>query len=107
MKFVPFDEDYESKVSWEDMNEGTKLFLLREAYLDKSFRECPEHIWQLEIEFGQISISCINCRGFYSELNPEYQEDLCFTTRLSSLEYKSESTYGDYGTEFDSWLEAT
>lgn len=88
-----------------DMSEWERQYTIREAYAEKDFRECEEHKWELSIEFGHISIQCLSCLGFYSEINPDYVDDLCFSAPIYRLEYtQDKDSYS--GEVNDFWLEA-
>lgn len=101
----PVDLDEDKRPDFKDLQEYEQRYILRDAYEEKAFRECEEHRWELNIEFGHISVQCFNCRGFYSEINPDYVEDLCFSAPIYSLQYKEDrDSYS--GEVNDYWLEA-
>lgn len=99
------DANEDKRPDWNVLTDRERDYELRKAYEEKAFRECDKHNWELAIEYGHISIRCLSCLGFYSEINPEYEDDLCYRAPLSSLDYKSD--YDHYNGETnDYWLEA-
>lgn len=99
------DPDEDNRPAWNDMEEWQRRHTLLDAYQEKAFLECGEHRWELSIEYGDISIRCLKCLVFYSEVNPDYEENLCYRAVLTSLAYKSD--YDSYSGETnDYWLEA-
>lgn len=94
------------QITFSNMSKSDQFWTLRDAYDEKAFRECLDHVWELRIEYGSVDICCTRCRSFYSEVNPDYIDDLCFSATLYSLEYKSKALSNDRGTDYDVWLEA-
>lgn len=105
MEFFTVDVEETIHPAFKDMDESSQYWMLRDAYDEKTFRECPGHTWELSIEYGNLDISCIRCTSSYSEVSPEYKDDLVFRTTLYSLGWKMEKN-AFTGEVNDQYLEA-
>lgn len=99
------DSELRKEVVFNELSSIDQRFLLRDAYDEKRFHDCPEHIWELIIEYGSVFLICEKCQGDYSHVLHEYQEHLNFSARTKSVEWIVEEGGNYYQPEYNEWLD--
>jgi len=104
--FMPYEpEIWEKEDSqWSDFPYWKARAIEEEAYAEKAFRECPEHRWALNLDFGSVSVTCERCDADYSLLcgDPDYTMNLNGTVSISINTYVDRNYEGSVT---DRWLE--
>jgi hypothetical protein len=83
--------------SFSDLDIWERMGILREAYQEKAYRECSEHLWNLVIDAGSAWIICSKCDGDYAQgRHWEYQYEINLTLPLTNVRV---DVYKDYWTQ--------
>lgn len=92
--------------TWDDFPYWKQRAITEEAYVEKDFRECTNHQWNLNIDFGSVNIDCTNCHADYSLYCGEndYAAELNGTIPLGDVKlYVDKDSYT--GEVTDTWFE--